>query len=155
MSEKCGEVCYDESEKLYFGAEQYESEAENSEFKTEVMFVEDESDSDTFDDEIENREAFCTAKKIASMLENKTEVIIDRKRRRPCEPRDFCILVRKNSYTKPVWVCIQNRIEFVYKTDVSLYTKLFRTPGDIICNAGKFMCLCIFLLQKVLVQESS
>lgn len=100
MSEKCGEVCYDESEKLYFGASQYESEKENDELKTEIMFVADESDSDTFDDEIENREAFCVAKKIASMLEKKTDVIIGENRCRPCEPRDFCILVRKNSYTK-------------------------------------------------------
>lgn len=46
---------------------------------------------------------------------------------------------------------IQNQLEFVYKTEVSLYTKNFRTPGDIICNAGKFISLLHFLLQKALV----
>jgi len=112
MSEDCGEVNYNEDEMLYFGAVQYEPEKDNNNLKTEILFIEDESNDDNYENnddnsenetaetETENNEALCIAKKISSMLENKTTVITGIDTQRPCEPRDFCILVRKNALTK-------------------------------------------------------
>lgn len=104
MSEECGDLEYDESEMLYFGAEQYKEEINNNDLKTEIMLIDDENmetDDDNDETEIhENNEAFCIAQKIATMIKNKTEVISGVDKKRPCEARDFCILVRKNKYTK-------------------------------------------------------
>lgn len=96
MSEKCGDINYDDNEKLYFGAEEY-SQADEAR-KATFLFI-TENDEDDQDERCENPEVVCTAEKIVSMLNSGTEVIMNDGRRRPCQPSDFCILTRSNAVT--------------------------------------------------------
>ena len=98
MSEKCGDINYTDDEKLYAGAQEYSGIAPE-EFRTQITLIncdQDESDSD----EITERdpEAAYTAGKIAEMLKNGAVVAEKDGTLRPCQPSDFCILVRKNRF---------------------------------------------------------
>ena len=103
MSEECGEVCYNDDEKLYFGAEEYASSPAKQGCLTHIAFIDadskDEQDEEQSLAEI-NTEAVYTADKICSMLRDKTEVTTKNGKNRPCEPSDFCVLIRKNKYAK-------------------------------------------------------
>ena len=94
MSEQCGDINYDDNEKLYFGAQEYAG-ADNDR-KTEMLFILEDDECDETD---ESPEAVCVAEKIASMLKNGTEVILNDGRKRPCQPSDFCVLTRSNAVT--------------------------------------------------------
>ena len=84
MSEDIGGVNY-EDEKLVRGASFADTDK-----VTEIALIDDNGDC-------ENASAVWTAAKIAEMLENKAPVCCkDGVSSRPCENRDFCILLRNN-----------------------------------------------------------
>lgn len=84
MTENAGDIDYNENEFLIKGAEFYENNRD-----THIMLI-DKSDSGA--DDIE---AVCIAKKIRRMLDEKVSVSKDNgKSSRPCEMKDFCILLR-------------------------------------------------------------
>lgn len=103
MSEQCGDVVYDDDEKLYFGAEEYTQNNDDVNCRTLISLINtDKDDSDEEEEIIStfNPEAAYTAKRIAEMLASRDDVIMKNGARRPCEPSDFCILIRKKKYTK-------------------------------------------------------
>ena len=86
MSERTGEINYNENEMLIQGA----SFADTVKTPT-IALIEAESDNSI------NYEAVYTARKIAQMLDEKYPVCNrDGKTVRPCTKRDFCILMRGN-----------------------------------------------------------
>ena len=102
MSEKCGDINYNDDEKLYFGAEKYK---DIPDCKTHIAFINDDEpendsdDEDKYSERAENPEAAYTAEKIAEMIKNNYPVLDEKGRIRPCRPSDFCILVRKNKFS--------------------------------------------------------
>lgn len=103
MSQKCGDIEYTDSEKLYFGAES-EYPSPDSERKPEIIIISENSDS--ADDEETNSandnvtaESECIAEKIACMIKNGYEVSLADNKKRPCEPKDFCILTRQIKFS--------------------------------------------------------
>lgn len=103
MSEECGDVDYNSDEMLYFGAAEYDKDNDNL---THIAFIntdssegeEDDEESTEIHSQEHNPEAVYTALKIRTMLESQKKVILKDGRKRPCEPKDFCILIRKNRY---------------------------------------------------------
>lgn len=98
MTEKCGDVDYDEKEMLYYGAEKYSDF--DLPYKTQINLI----NVDREEDETEaagviakKREAVFTAKKIADMINTGALVLDKDGRTRVCKPSDFCILVRTNT----------------------------------------------------------
>lgn len=96
MSKENGEIDYTDEEALVQGLEYPEGDR-----TTEIIIVPDNvesSGSGVNDDEerdaSQNCEARAAARKIKSMLGVKT--VLDKGALRPCEPRDFCILLRNN-----------------------------------------------------------
>lgn len=86
MTRYCGDIEYNEDEYLYQGASFCEAD------RKPVVMLFDKSDKET-----ENLEAKCVAAKIAQMLKDGVPVSTDGgKGSRPCEMRDFCILMRGN-----------------------------------------------------------
>lgn len=98
MTEQCGDIAYNDDEKLYFGAEQYSGISDESS-RTVINFITDDSDDDSeaIDDEV-SREVLFTTQKIAEMIRNGAEVIDKNGKTRPCRPSDFCIIVRANRH---------------------------------------------------------
>ncbi|MCM1506895.1 MAG: helicase-exonuclease AddAB subunit AddA [Ruminococcus flavefaciens] len=112
MSEKCGDIDYDDDEKLYFGAGAYSGGNDNGRL-THISFINDSSSDEEDENDGEekekrsaikkrknkdkpNPEAVFTAHKIAEMLKDGVEVMLENGERRKCVPSDFCILVRNN-----------------------------------------------------------
>lgn len=91
MSKENGEIDYTENEALVQGLEYPEGDR-----TTEIIIVPDNEESTENDDEdaSPNCEARAAAAKIKSMLGVKN--VYDKGVLRPCEPRDFCILLRNN-----------------------------------------------------------
>ena len=99
MSEKCGDIEYNDDEKLYFGAQQYSDENADKRV-THIAFINDDPSDDEDDEKSEkaDKEVMYTAAKIADMLKS-GELVTDKNgNERPCRPSDFCILVRNNAY---------------------------------------------------------
>ena len=98
MSEKCGDVEYDDSEKLYFGAEN-EYPYPDSERKPEIIIInqntEENQNNDYYEESDVTPESECIAEKIADMIKSGYEVNLPDNKKRPCEPKDFCILARQ------------------------------------------------------------
>ena len=101
MSKQCGDTDYTDDEKLYFGAES-EYPSPDPERKTEIIIIKEDTEipEDTENENIlksdeVTAESECIAEKIASMIKNGYEVNIADGKKRPCEPKDFCILTRK------------------------------------------------------------
>ncbi len=86
MSRTAGEVDYTEAEALVKGLEYPEADR-----TTEFIIVPTE-DIDSDEDGNPLDEAYAAAQKISSMIGVKT--VYDKGEMRPCEPRDFCILLR-------------------------------------------------------------
>lgn len=86
MSRKLGDVEYTDTEKLVQGAEFADTDKD-----TEIALIEE-------CEEYENEQAEWTAVKIMEMVENKSPVC-ERggKSTRPCEYKDFCVLLRDNN----------------------------------------------------------
>lgn len=103
MTRECGDIDYTDDERLYFGASQYAKPFDGNR-RTHINFIdtdENESENDDGDEaeRTESIEAEITAGKIADMIKNGAPVIESDGTVRPCTPKDFCILVRKNNYT--------------------------------------------------------
>ncbi|MDE7225516.1 MAG: UvrD-helicase domain-containing protein, partial [Ruminococcus sp.] len=103
MTRECGDIDYTKDEELSFGASQYDKYPEINR-RTRINLIntdEDEpEDENNPESEIsENIEAEITAGKIADMIKNGVPVTESDGSVRPCTPKDFCILVRKNNYT--------------------------------------------------------
>lgn len=87
MSQAVGEIDYEESERLVQGAEYPKSIASS----TQIALIPKDKDDKT------NYEAIYVAEQISKMLKEKYPVCNkDGITVRPCEMRDFCILIRKN-----------------------------------------------------------
>ncbi len=92
MSRTAGEVDYTDAEALVRGLDYPDGDR-----TTEIMIVpsgESAEDNPEEDDGIYGGEARAAAVKIKSMLGVRT--VLDKGTVRPCEPRDFCILLRNN-----------------------------------------------------------
>lgn len=88
MSEKAGDINYDEDEFLVNGMEFFENNRD-----THIMLI-DKSDKQ------EDTEAVCIASKIRKMIDD-GELVSDGKGGvRKCEMRDFCILMRNKKYNE-------------------------------------------------------
>lgn len=112
MSEKCGDIEYDDDEKLYFGAES-EYPSPDPRRKPEIIIIKDNDkpdDNENDDDDDNNKsrviqketvtaESECIAEKIAGMIKSGYEVNLKDGKTRPCEPKDFCILTRKTKFS--------------------------------------------------------
>lgn len=88
MSPAAGEVDYTAEEALVPGLDYPEGDR-----TTEIIIVSDEDN-----DGAANSEARAAAAKIKSMLGVKK--VLDKNGERPCEPRDFCILLRNNKQSQ-------------------------------------------------------
>lgn len=97
MSEKCGEIDYNNDEKLYFGAEQYiKPHGDNRLTHFMLIDTDNEVSDDNYGEVVKNPEAEATAEKIAEMLAEGIPVIDSNGNSAECRPSDFCILVRNN-----------------------------------------------------------
>lgn len=102
MSDKCGDIDYNEDEQLYFGAQEYaDSISENR--IAHIALINDDPDDEEEESSVIlhntiNKEAVYTAEKIVQLLNSGTEVITSDGKKRPCKPSDFSILVRNNNY---------------------------------------------------------
>ncbi len=111
MSESCGDVNYDSQEELNYGAEIFNGAVNKEKCTTQVTLINtnNDDDADDIDDEqtdetkplpTDNPEADFTASQIRRMLDEEEPVVLKNGKIRPCQPCDFCILVRKNAYTR-------------------------------------------------------
>lgn len=97
MSEKCGEIDYNDDEKLYFGAKQYiKPHGDNRLTHFMLIDTDNEVSDDNYGETVKNLEAEATAEKIAEMLTEGVPVIDSDGNSSVCRPSDFCILVRDN-----------------------------------------------------------
>lgn len=103
MTKNCGDIDYNENEYLYFGAAEYKT-ASTVNMKTQIAFIDTDSAAAEADSEAE-----YTANKIREMLNGKAQVVTKNGNIRSCQPSDFCILVRKNKYTKKYIDALQKR----------------------------------------------
>lgn len=122
MSEKCGEIDYNDDEKLYFGADKYTSALDDSRL-THINFINSDTKDDGESEVIESLEAEITADQIAEMIKNGETVIESENLSRPCAPRDFCILVRNNRFTKAYVNALERRGINVKGSDEKGYLK--------------------------------
>lgn len=87
MTVKCGEVRYDDNERLNFGSQVYTNAAG---IRTCILLPQLEEalpeDADV--------QAECIADTICDMLQRQAPVLLSDEQQRPCEPKDFCILLR-------------------------------------------------------------
>ncbi|MBP1560526.1 MAG: helicase-exonuclease AddAB subunit AddA [Oscillospiraceae bacterium] len=125
MSRTAGEVDYTESEKLVQGLS-YPS----GDRTTEILVV-PSADAQESDEGIFNEEARAAAMKIKSMLGVKT--VYDRGAERPCEPRDFCILLRSNKQAETyvdelaavgIRACAEEPEGYLESREISVLTNL-------------------------------
>ncbi|MDE5564820.1 MAG: hypothetical protein K2I93_06665, partial [Oscillospiraceae bacterium] len=87
MTVQCGEVQYDDNERLNFGSQVYINAAE---IRTCILLPQLE---EALPEEADVQ-AECIADTICDMLQKKFPVLLSGGQQRPCEPKDFCILLR-------------------------------------------------------------
>ena len=108
MSPDCGDIDYNDDEKLYFGAEGYG--APNTDRLTAINFINtDPIDTEEVEEVPDSPEAEATAAQIAKMLADRTTVTEADGNARPCTAKDFCILVRNNKFTKAYVTALEKR----------------------------------------------
>lgn len=88
MTEQCGEVNYSKNEELNFGAEMYDN-LDSQYQRTQILFPQGETDKN----QSFVLQAECIADTIADMISRKSPVMTS-DGLRPCEYKDFCILMR-------------------------------------------------------------
>ncbi|MBQ3256660.1 MAG: UvrD-helicase domain-containing protein [Oscillospiraceae bacterium] len=88
MTETCGEVNYDENEYLNFGAKHY---TDCPDTKTTLLFPHTQEEEENIP---EDPQGACIASVITDMLARKVPVTLRDGSSRPCQPGDFCILLR-------------------------------------------------------------
>ncbi|MDE6774688.1 MAG: UvrD-helicase domain-containing protein, partial [Ruminococcus sp.] len=113
MTRECGDIDYTKDEELSFGASQYDKYPEINR-RTHINLIdtdenESEDENGTESEPAGNIEAEITAGKIADMIKNSAPVIESDGTVRPCTPKDFCILVRKNDYTNVYVKALEKR----------------------------------------------
>ena len=109
MSESCGDIDYNDDEKLYYGAPGY-GEADRKRLTCINFINTDPVDTEDDDEEVpESPEAEVVAAKIAKMLAEKAPVRLPDGSDRPCTPKDFCVLIRKNKFSKAYVNALENR----------------------------------------------
>jgi len=122
MSPDCGDIDYNDDEKLYFGAEGYG--APNADRLTTINFINtDPVDSEEVEEVPESPEAEATAARIARMLAEGAPVTEADGKIRPCTPKDFCILVRNNKFTKAYVTALAKRGVLAKGSDEKGYLK--------------------------------
>ncbi len=104
MTSKCGDIDYTDKEQLNFGAYEYSDVSEKVNMKTQIAFI----NTELFDQE-DNPEAEYTADKISEMINSKAMVVTKSGLQRPCEPSDFCILIRNNKTASEYVKALKNR----------------------------------------------
>lgn len=120
MSKECGDIDYNDDEKLYFGAKDY-AEIDTGNRLTHFMMIDTDPVSDT-EEVMKNPEAEAIADKIAEMIENKVKVL-EKGVLRDCKPSDFCILVRNNACIKDYVNALTDREVYAKGKDESGYLK--------------------------------
>ncbi|MGN0612545.1 MAG: helicase-exonuclease AddAB subunit AddA [Porcipelethomonas sp.] len=110
MSEDTGDINYDEGEYLISGTQFCEGDRD-----THIMLI-DKTDAG------EDAEAMCIAAKIRSMLDEGVPVSSDGGIR-PCEMKDFCILMRNKNLNSVYTECLKKYGLSVSCEDVSGYLK--------------------------------
>ncbi len=98
MSRKCGDVDYDDSHRLVYGASFDESDR-----KTEIMLVETDDEK-----QYKSAESDAVALKIKSMLESGVTVTESNGTKRPCTYSDFCILMSTKARFGEFKACLEN-----------------------------------------------
>lgn len=88
MSKSCGDIIYDNTEYLKFGASPY-NELDEKYQKVSLSFLENDTQID------------YVVHTIQDMLNNKYPVVLSDGTKRPCQPDDFCILLRKGKPCQP------------------------------------------------------
>lgn len=91
MTPRCGEVTYDEREQLNYGSSLYNEDS----FLTTVLLPQTQDGRKG----TVAPQAKCIADTIRKMLDDKVPVMQNNAPPRPCEERDFCILLRSVSAT--------------------------------------------------------
>lgn len=90
MSKECGDVVYNDDEKLYLGSCAFEdADKDKVDNKTEILYINPSDNSKDLTEET------VVADIIKSMIDKKAIVYDKSGISRPCEPKDFCILIRK------------------------------------------------------------
>lgn len=92
MSDGCGEVEYNENERLELGAKYSDRR-----MPVEVMLIDSADGNKKTDGYTE--EHLAVAQRIKKLLDDKTPVY-ENEKDRPCRPSDICVLVQKNSEIK-------------------------------------------------------
>lgn len=107
MSRECGDIDYNSEEQLYYGAEQY-SKPHDDDRRTQFNIIDVDAIAGE-DEEADNPEAEITAGIIAEMIYDKYPVTLSDGSTRPCEPKDFSILVRKRALAQPYAAALEKR----------------------------------------------
>lgn len=137
MSRKSGGMDYTEGERLEYGASYPEGDR-----ATEIIFSPDNATADDNDDDDEpisasQAEARATAFKIKEMLGK--AYVSDKGSLRPCEPRDFCILlrdrVRGQLYADELAACeikavCEETVSYLRSREISVLLDLLRVIDD-------------------------
>lgn len=111
MSEKTGDVNYDEDEFLVNGSSFFEYDRD-----THIMLIDKSQDG-------EDAESLCIASKIREMIDSGVPVSDRDGKPRPCEMKDFCILLRNKSMNSVYTESLQKYGLEVNCEDVSGYLK--------------------------------
>lgn len=137
MSRKSGGMDYTEGERLEYGASYPEGDR-----ATEIIFSPDNAITDDNDDDEEpisasQAEARATAFKIKEMLDKVS--VSDKGSLRPCEPRDFCILlrdrVRGQLYADELAACgikavCEETVSYLRSREISVLLDLLKVIDD-------------------------
>ncbi len=91
MSLECGGVNYNENEALKPGSHNYDR-LSDTETSVEVVEISEENENETIPAQVE-----YIMHRIREMMDDKFSVVEKDGRKRPCEYRDFCILLRNNA----------------------------------------------------------
>ncbi len=110
MTRECGDIDYNDDERLYYGAEQY-SQPHDDDRKAQFNLIDVDaiSEDDQESEQAVSPEAEVTAGIIAEMLRDEHPVVLPDGSTRPCEPKDFSILVRKNNLAKAYTEALEKR----------------------------------------------
>lgn len=109
MSRECGDIDYNSEEQLYYGAEQY-SKPHSDDRRTQFNLIDVDSIAEENNEEqADTPEAEVTAGIIAEMIRDKYPVTLSDGSIRPCEPKDFSILVRKRFLAQEFTSALEKR----------------------------------------------
>ncbi|MCM1530253.1 MAG: UvrD-helicase domain-containing protein [Alistipes sp.] len=110
MTRDCGDIDYNGDECLYYGADQY-SQPHNDDRRAQLNLIDADAIAEESGETSKSYspEAEVTAGIIAEMLRKGYPVVQSDGSIRPCEPKDFSILVRKNNLAKAYAEAIEKR----------------------------------------------